>query len=158
MEPNGVRVRKACMEDLDAIKSLADANKVALGFVLRPALAAGVQRGWLLVAERAGQVAEQPHVIGFVHYRHRRDAQTTLYEICVEEAWRGNGVGRALVRALLVESAARGKVCIRLKAPSDLPANKFYQQLGFTLADTEQGKRRQLNTWEIRLDDGGNPV
>jgi len=150
VDANGVYVRKARPDDLDAIKSLADANKAALGFVLRPALAAGIQRGWLLVAE------QDEHVIGFVHYRHRRDAQTTLYEICVDEARRGNGVGRALVQALLVESAALGQAFIRLKAPSDLPANEFYQEQGFMLVGTEQGRRRQLNAWEIRPDDGRN--
>jgi len=150
MEISEVCVRKACAEDLDAVKALADANKSALGFVLRPALAAGIQRGWLLVAEQVGQV------IGFVHYRHRQDAQTTLYEICVGEAQRGNSVGRALVQALAAESEALGKLCIRLKAPADLPANEFYRQMGFTLVSVEQGKRRQLNVWEIRAADGRN--
>jgi ribosomal protein S18 acetylase RimI-like enzyme len=150
MDTDKTRVRKACAEDLDSIKALADANKSSLGFVLRPALAAGIQRGWLLVAEHAG------HVIGFLHYRHRQDSQTTLYEICVDKAWRGNGVGRSLVQALAAESEAMGKVRIRLKAPTDLPANVFYRQVGFILAGVEWGKRRQLNVWEIRSTDGRN--
>lgn len=143
MGADNVRVRKARVEDLDAVKALADANKASLGFVLRPALAAGIQRDWLLIAERAGQV------IGFVHYRHRQDSQTTLYEICVDEASRRNGVGRSLVRALAVESQSLGKARIRLKSPTDLLANKFYQQLGFELVGTEHGKRRPLNVWEM---------
>jgi len=150
MDTNEVRVRKACAEDLDAVKALADANKSALGFVLRPALAAGIQRGWLLVAEQAGQV------IGFIHYRHRQDSRTTLHEICVDETWRGNGVGRLLVQALAAESEALGKLCIRLKSPADLPANEFYRQMGFTLVGVEQGKRRRLNVWETRVVDGRN--
>ena len=140
-----VRVRKARVEDLDAVKALADANKSSLGFVLRPALAAGIQGDWLLVAERAGQV------IGFVHYRHRQDSQTTLYEICVDEASRRSGVGRSLVQALTIESQALGKACIRLKAPTSLPANDFYRCLGFVLTDVQQGRRRQLNVWTTWL-------
>jgi ribosomal protein S18 acetylase RimI-like enzyme len=143
MGVDNMRVRKARAEDLDAVKALADANKASLGFVLRPALAAGIQRDWLMVAERAGQV------IGFVHYRHRQDSQTTLYEICVDEASRRNGVGRSLVQALAIESQALGRACIRLKSPADLLANKFYQQLGFELVGTEPGKRRPLNVWEM---------
>jgi ribosomal protein S18 acetylase RimI-like enzyme len=142
MGADNVSVRKARAEDLDAVKALADANKASLGFVLRPTLAIGIQRDWLLVAERAGQV------IGFVHYRHRQDSQTTLYEICVDEASRRNGVGRSLVQALAVESQALGKASIRLKSPTDLPANEFYQKLDFALVGTEQGKRRPLNIWE----------
>ncbi len=71
---SGVIVRKAQAEDLDAVKALADANRASLGFVLRPALADGIEAGWLLVAERGGRV------IGFVHYRHRKDARTTIYQ------------------------------------------------------------------------------
>lgn len=138
---DNMRVRKAQAEDLDAVKALADANKASLGFVLRSALAAGIQRDWLLVAERAGQV------IGFVHYRHRQDSRTTLYEICVDEASRRNGVGRSLVQALAVESQSLGKACIWLKCPADLPANEFYGRLGFVLTAVEQGRRRQLNVW-----------
>jgi N-acetylglutamate synthase-like GNAT family acetyltransferase len=145
---DNVHVRKARVEDLDAIKALADANKASLGFVLRPVLAAGIQRDWLLVAERAGQV------IGFVHHRHRQDSQTTLYEICVDEASRRNGVGRSLVQALTAESRSLGKIRVCLKAPADLPANEFYRQLGFALTDVQQGKRRQLNVWETWLDGG----
>ena len=70
-------IRKATSQDLEAIKQIADANKEAIGFVLRPALAQNIKRGWVLVAEREGVV------IGFANYRHRQDDQTTLYEICV---------------------------------------------------------------------------
>ncbi len=145
MSTDNVRVRKARADDLDAVKALADANKASLGFVLRPVLAAGIQRDWLLVAERAGQV------IGFVHYRHRQDSQTTLYEICVDEASRRNGVGQSLVQALAIESQALGKAFIRLKSPTDLPANDFYRRLGFVLTDVQQGRRRQLNVWTTWL-------
>ncbi len=141
-----IRVRRAKTEDLDAVKSLADANRIALGFVLRPSLAVSIQKGWLLVAERNGRI------IGFIHYRHRKDAQTTVYQICVDQLWRGQGIGRTLMQTLLNESASMGQTVVRLKTPADIPANRFYQALGFQLIDTEPGRFRPVNVWEIRLE------
>ena len=138
-----VLVRRAGDGDLGAVKRIADANKLALGFVTRATLAAGMRHGWLAVAESAGQV------VGFVHYRHRKDSQTTLYEICVVEDWRRKGVGHLLLRALVAECASLQKASLRLKCPQDLQANKFYERLGFLLAGTESGKVRTLNVWEL---------
>ena len=92
MNPLEIYIRKAHLGDLDNIKALADDNKDALGFILRPALQTAIERGWVLVAEDARQ-----KLIGFVHYRHRHDFQTTLYDICVVQSWRGNGVGQLLI-------------------------------------------------------------
>lgn len=139
-----VRVRKAQAEDLDAVKALADANRSCLGFVLRPALADGIEAGWLLVAERGGRV------IGFVHYRHRKDAVTTVYQICVGEEYRRQGIGRMLMTNLLGESLSLGQACVRLKAPADLEANRFYKAIGFRLVRTDPG-RRPINVWEISV-------
>lgn len=133
----GTSVRKATSDDLAAIKIIADSNKTALGFVTKPALLVGISRGWLLVAEN------ESRIIGFVHYRHRRDGQTTVYEICVDQQFRGQGVGHLLIRSLIQEA----QLCICLKAVVGLPANGFYEHLGFELIRTEQGKKRALNVW-----------
>ncbi|HIQ06285.1 MAG TPA: N-acetyltransferase [Anaerolineae bacterium] len=142
---SGWAIRKGRPSDLDAVKALADANKAAIGFVLRPALVAAIERGWLLVVEAEGAI------LGFANYRHRRDQQSTLYEICVAEPYRGQGIGRALMDALVAEAQALGKTWIQLKCPVDLPANRFYQRLGCELIGTEDGRRRPLNIWRLRL-------
>lgn len=138
-------IRKAEQEDLDSIKAIADANKDAIGFVLRPALVKAIQRRWVLVAEDNGQL------IGFANYRHRQDQQTTLYEICITEDYRGNGAGKALLDALVEESHRLGKTVIRLKCPADNKANDFYNSLKFVRVGLEQGKRRRLVHWEKQL-------
>lgn len=134
-------IRHATTSDLDAIKQLADANRESLGFVMRSALSFGMAKQWLIVAER------QHQIIGFAHYRHRRDGQTTLYEICVQAEMRGQGVGKVLVQHLCAEAALLGKSCLVLKTPIDLPANGFYQHLGFVCQETLPGKKRALNVW-----------
>lgn len=141
-----VQVRKAETNDLDSIKALADANRKTLGFVLRATLAVGIQRNWMLVAESSNCV-----LIGFVHYRHRQNSQTTLYEICVHEAYRYNGFGRALIQALVKESTTLGKADIYLKAPINIPANEFYRNMGFTSVGVDPGKKRVLRIWHYPI-------
>ena len=130
-------IRKATQDDLSAIKQIADANKATLGFVMRPALQEAIARHWLLVASMDNEI------VGFCNYRHRRDGQTTVYEICVSEAHRGKGIGRALITTLAQECQS----CIRLKAIVDVPANRFYEHIGFVLVGVEVGRKRQLNVW-----------
>ena len=138
-------IRKATLQDLEAIKQIADANKDAIGFVLRPALAQNIERGWVLVAEREGVV------IGFANYRHRLDEQTTLYEICVAEEHRGNGVGKALLVALIEEGRHLGKGRLQLKCPADSEANAFYANMAFEQLGRERGRNKELILWERAL-------
>jgi len=131
-------IRHAQPQDIDAIKAIADTNKHTLGFVLRPALLENIAKQWVLVAEI------DTAIVGFLNYRHRKDRQTTIYEICVAEGHRGYGIGRLLINALKAESHV-----IILKCPSDIKANGFYAHLGFHLDRMEPGKRRTLNVWRL---------
>ena len=55
------------------------------------------------------------------------------------------------MQTLLKESASMGQTAVRLKTPADIPANRFYKALGFQLINTEPGRHRPINVWEIRL-------
>lgn len=140
----GYVIQKASHEDIPAIKALADMHKGEIGFVTRPALIESVERGEILIAADTSI-----EVVGFVHYRHRRDTQTTLYHIVVHQAYQRKGVGRNLVAALRHEADAKGKSVIVLKCPSELPANAFYQSCGFEHRGVEPGKNRPLNVWAL---------
>ncbi|MCS6836815.1 MAG: GNAT family N-acetyltransferase [Anaerolineae bacterium] len=135
-------VRPATPDDLDAVKALFDAERQALGFVLRPSLAESIHRGEILVVRDEG-------LLGAVHYRHRRDRQTTLYHIAVLSSRRRAGLGATLVEALKRECQARQARFILLKCPQGLPANQFYAAQGFQLQAQEAGKRRLLNVWTL---------
>jgi len=137
-------IRPATLGDLDAIKALYDAQRQALGFVLRPALAESIQRSEILVAQNGV-------LVGAVHYRHRRDQQTTLYHIAVQESQQRRGIGAALLLALRQECQARQARCILLKCPQELPSNQFYAALGFHLQGQDTGKHRSLNIWVLSL-------
>ena len=145
MSQSRYAIRKATPADLNEIKTLADAHKHELGFVLRPALAKSIARQEVLVA------ANGADLIGFVAYHHRKDTQTTLYHLAVTPEWRRHGIGQELIEALRREAIELDKTCILLKCPEDLSANIFYEWQGFKLIAKEKGQRRKLNVWQLSL-------
>ena len=136
-------VRKAVADDLAHIKRMCDANKAALGFVNRGALAASIARAELLCATLTGELC------GFVEYHHRRAEQTTLYHLVVEGQARSQGVGAALVAALAAESHSLVKRHSRRKCPMTLDANGFYARLGFERTGVQAGKAVPLQLWHL---------
>lgn len=122
---------------------MANAHRRELGFVRKVTLAASICQKEILVAVNDGQV------VGFVHYHHRRDKQTTLYNIVVRSQKRQRGIGRRLVNALKEESRSLDKLWVILKCPAELSANKFYRRVGFRRWRKEPGKRRALFVWRL---------
>ena len=142
---NEIAIRLAQIADIDAIKQLADAHRHELGFLRRPALLEAIERQELLVAQnRMG-------IIGFVEYRHHRDQQTTLYNVVVHPDHRGQGTGHKLVLELEKEAQQKDKLWVLLKCPEDLPANSFYERIGYTRIAEERGKSRRLYIWRKTL-------
>lgn len=143
-------VRRGLPTDLDAIKRIADSRKNELGFVRRPSLAESIARGELLVAEEDGQV------MGFVDFHLRRDKQITLYHIATAVDRQRQGIGRGLLAALSAMGRDMDASRVMLKCPADLEANLFYSTLGFTLHETQNGRKRALNVWTLGSDRFGS--
>jgi len=151
-----VEIRHAIVDEIDAIKRLFDRHKRELGFVVNAALENSISRNELLVA-----ITEFGEVVGAVHYRHRKDGQTTLYSIVVDGAYRLRAVGRALLHELKHEASRKGQQSIHLKCPVELEANKFYEAEHFSLIAMDSGKHRPLNIWCLPLNQsvaGSNPA
>lgn len=144
-----ITIQHAVEGDLDEIKALCDGNRVELGFVMRPSLESAIKAEEILVAHDFE--ASRETCVGFVHYHHRRDEQTTLYHIAVCKSAQGHGIGRALILALCSESRNRSKAFIQLKCPEPLSANQFYAKLGFAKVSIEPGKFRPLCIWRMQL-------
>jgi len=138
-------VRKAITSDLDGIKRLADIHREELGFVLRPSLEKSIADLEIFVA------LSEDTLIGFIHYHHRRDQQTTLYHIAIHPNHRLQGGGQCLILTLRDEAITIEKAFILLKCPIPLASNKFYERIGFRLAQVEEGKKRALNVWQLDL-------
>ena len=142
-----ISIRKAELEDVDAIKKLADAHKKELGFVHKAALTRSIERSEVLVVENT------QGLVGFLEYRHlkQKPEQTTVYYICVTPESRFKDIGKRLMEALRDEARDRGKSLIQLKCPVDLPATVFYERLGFQRQGREEGKEREIEIWHLEI-------
>ncbi|WP_048108637.1 N-acetyltransferase [Methanosarcina barkeri] len=144
-----VEVTKARLEEVPQIKSIADKNKNLIGFILRGSLVESIEKENLVVLKY------KKIIIGFINYHHRKDSQTTLYEICVDENNRNKGYGKILINYLLQEAKSQKKKTLLLNCPIDGIAHSFYLRCGFkiksTRTHTKNGKK--LVTWVYKLDD-----
>ncbi len=73
-------------------------------------------------------------------------SHTTLYEIAVDESHRRDGIATRLIKQLYRDSPHDKIVA---KCPTDLSANGFYEATGWEKKNTESGKHRTLNVWEL---------
>lgn len=123
---------------IDNLKNIADKNTKDIGFVVRSSL------------ENAYDNDELEYIldIGFINFHHRKDEQTTIYEIVISEEHRLKGWGRLLFNKVLLSSIENNKTKIILKCPINSKANEFYKKLNFKKINVEQGKKRKLNVWE----------
>ena len=83
---------------------------------------------WLAVSGDEG--------VGCVALRPLDDDSAEVKRMFVDPAWRGGGVGRALLVALIAGARARGYVTLRLGTLNDMDAAQaLYRSLGFTEAE-----------------------
>ncbi|GAB4548866.1 MAG: hypothetical protein OHK0023_12600 [Anaerolineae bacterium] len=140
-------VRWAIESDLLPLKVAADANRDSIGFIMSARLQEAIRARRIFVA-----VARDGRLIGFVIFRHRKaDLQTTLSEICVNQEWRRQGVGCALLKQLYEVCQILNRSHILLRCPADSAANHFYKRLGFIQIGLESGKRRPIIVWRLPI-------
>ena len=139
----------AQMEHLAAAKRLADRHKRELGFINRAILQKAIESRSLLVAPC--RVDPGSELAGMVHFYMRRDNSVTLYNIAVAQEYQRRGLGRRLFEELVRLTCSLGKTQIRLKCPTELPANLFYERLGLEKVAVEPGRHRPLNVWVYTL-------
>lgn len=145
---NQETVARCTLQKIDLVteaKKIASQYPYELGFVNSAALEEALRKKTLDVIPS----------IGFVHWHHRRDGQTTIYSLAVTKDYHGQGYGRLLfyrVLCSLVEYRKRSlplqnKFSIVAKCPQDLQSNHFYEHLGFKLDGTEPGRKRAFTRW-----------
>lgn len=87
---------------------------------------------------------------GLLHYHLRKDCQLTIREIIVVPTWQRMGIGRFMLNRLKCRHP--GATSIFAKCPSDLPANGWYEHMGFACEGTEVTKSgRELKLWRLPL-------
>lgn len=122
-------------------KKIADKYKQELGFVNIAALKESESKKCL----------ETIPDIGFCHFHHRQDSQTTIYSLAVSKNCRGEGWGRLLFYRVLASAIEQGSRFIIAKCPEALESNSFYSSIGFQLVDVEPGRKRKLNVWRYNI-------
>jgi GNAT superfamily N-acetyltransferase len=132
---------------VDAVKAIADSHRDELGFHTRQTFVDSIQRGELVVA------TEGRHVVGFARFHKRRDQLATLYEIATCPDRRRRGVARRLLAAVVEECQNAGARLLRLSCPAELPANAFYEAIGFLRVSprSRPGKLRPLIEWQMPI-------
>lgn len=130
-------IRYAVEADLIAIKKIANQFRDELGYVMYPSLRRAIECRELYIAEYGRQI------VGFCNWHTRKDGISTIYEIAVAKHRQGESIGKALLHAVPKP--------IRLKCTVDNDkANGFYASQGMQLVRVENGRKRELNVWELK--------
>lgn len=140
-----IAIRAAVKRDVAAIKQIADLHRAQLGFITRPVIAEAVIERRVFVAVSEGRI------VAFVHFRHRRDGATKIYQICVADGYRRRSCGRFLLQRVKVEAKRLGQSLLTLKCPQELPANLFYLAIGGNCLGLVPGRKRPLLVWEFSV-------
>ena len=144
MEASSVRVRPARAADAERISELI----TDLGFAAGPELV-GANLAILADQRLPPLVAEAEEVIGCIsvsvmHVLHRPLPVGRLSMLVVAPAWRGKGVGRALVeQALEMLRQAGCGLCEVTSNDALLDAHAFYERLGFERTSVRLARRLQ---------------
>lgn len=106
-----------------------------------------------MIFETLNESAERGELVlvndGLCHWHLRRDGQLTIREIVVLPECRGQGIGKAILDRL---SAVEGATSIFAKCPASLPANGWYEHMGFVCEGIETTRTgRELKLWRKAL-------
>lgn len=152
IEAAEVTIREASQEDAPAIRALSEASQDELGAISQ-------HRHWLTHQIDIGDVfvaeTSEGELVGFVVFNHNppeEHEQTAVYYLCVHSTYRKHGIGKRLMEAVAVDARLFGNKGITLKCPNQLPANHFYQSIGYTLGGSETDQEGgRLNVWTLSL-------
>ena len=150
MSRSDIVVRKAVMEDKDAIVHIFDENSYELSAANLGAIKEDIKEGRITVAVKDGRV------VGFLSFNIRKDKKVTLYYVGVDAFYRRRGIGTRLVEELI--RIAKEKSCkeIILRCPAWISAVEFYRKLNFRVVgeevkETKKGKRVKLVVFKYEL-------
>lgn len=150
-------IRLAGADDVDAIERIELAADVVLGSLLgldapfeaESALVRLEMPGFVLVAERGGEVVGFAHVV-------TDDADTAsgamLEQLAVAQAHTRSGIGRALVEAASAQTAARNVRSLNVTTFDGVGASPaFHAAVGFTPSAPRTAFEHDIEAAEIEL-------
>jgi GNAT superfamily N-acetyltransferase len=146
-----IAIRPASIDDAEALANLSGqlgypSSPLDLKRRLAPMLG---QAGHAIFVAEAKEPEPRQHCVGWIHgfIKHTLEADPAveLGGLVVDEAWRGQGVGRLLIDA--VERWARSVECGTLTVRCNVVrerAHVFYRKLGYSAAKTQRVFRKNI--------------
>ncbi|MEM1010614.1 MAG: GNAT family N-acetyltransferase [Planctomycetota bacterium] len=154
--PNApITVRPATHDDLPWIDALHKKHSKQLGYATTKQFQEYLDLGGLLVAEQ--ETMAQP--IGYVMYRDRylkRDELGVIYQLCVDPSAQRGLIGATLLKEVF-ERSAYGCRLFCCWCAQDLPANRFWEAMGFVPIAFRGGstkKKRVHLFWQKKIVEG----
>jgi hypothetical protein len=144
-------IRKATLDDIPYIVSLANKESMCLGFIPKMAYAAavtGVKTGkrWSLTCNDQLFVCEENgDLVGFVMFSYGNPSKVN--QICLQADARLIARGKALLSAGVSHGNLRGIDDFACGCADDLPSNLFWRQMGWVKVGERNGISHQ-NTWK----------
>ena len=133
---------------LDQVRRLADANRDALGFLSVTAYEEAAMKGCLWVAVTGTAKKLRGYLFFGVRFPRLR-----VYQVYVCPEFRSLGTARTLIERLKSYGEDHDYLTITARVASELPANRFWQGLGFNVISRYPGgkKGRSINRYAFAL-------
>jgi GNAT superfamily N-acetyltransferase/predicted nucleic acid-binding protein len=130
---------------IDRARGLADAHRESFGFLPASAYTelAVKNRLWVAIDEEAEELC------GFLSFGGRYP-HVKIFQLCVIESVRRHAIGSKLIAELKEVSRATGVQTISARIAADLPANKFWERVGFRLIRQEAGGKTRDRIINVR--------
>lgn len=133
------------------VRRYADMNKDALGFLPASVYDEAAQSENLLIAvvPREGLNVYAGHLLFGGRFPHAK-----VYQLFVVPEFRGRDVARVLIEKLVEITEASNYLSISARVAADLPANGFWQAMGFEIASVKPGgpsRKRTINVRAMQL-------
>jgi GNAT superfamily N-acetyltransferase len=154
----GVSVRVATMEDLTFIDELQKKCREQLGFMFLQAIAGKIERGEILIAEdgsrstSSGQAQPVGYCISVDRYS-KHDDVGIIYQMNVVPTRQRQFIAAALLKAMF-DRAAYGCKLFCCWCAQDLPANRFWEAMGFVPLAYRAGSEKKSRVhifWQKRI-------
>jgi predicted nucleic acid-binding protein/GNAT superfamily N-acetyltransferase len=137
---------------VELVRERGDSERDALGFLPRCVYSEAAVQGKLYVATVSvgGDEFYAGHLLFGGRYPHLR-----VFQIYVVPEFRHRNVGGDLIEALAADAERQYYITISARVAADLPANDFWERVGFRCVRTEQGGAstgRRINVRRRELD------
>lgn len=132
------RFRFAIEADVDRVKAIAKQHEKEIGFLTTGMLRTMIRDNKCVLIE------QDASIVGFCNFNFRRDRIAVIYEIAIDAAHQGSGLGGKLLRGFCELAKRKRCYMVRLKVIEGTPANRFYDRHGFKVIGTEASKRTTL--------------